>query len=145
MGEHAAVDRQAGTYNVYHLHSSDLGTTWGAPEELTQTTVGSLYAAIVRDDLNIHLAWGNGGAGGALQYRHSGNGGAGWMPGATLVSGSSPTSAFVAVAGDVVHLIWRDMRNGHGAIYYKRNATGNQSTRPKITGFLQATSRGTST
>jgi hypothetical protein len=132
----AYADRQSGVYNIYHLHSADFGATWGAPEQLTQTTTGNLYPSIVRDDLNVHLVWGYGVSGGALQYLHSGNGGASWMPTVSLVSGSTPTSAFIAVAGAIVHLIWRDMRDGHGAIYYKRNPTGNQSTRPNITGFL---------
>ena len=28
---------------------------------------------------------------------------------------------FIALTGQALHVIWRDTRDGHGAIYYKRN------------------------
>jgi hypothetical protein len=74
----------------------------------------------VRDGSNIHLAW-TGSAG--IMYQHSGDGGSTWDPAVSLVSqGASP---FLAVWGNAVHMIFISQRDGHGAIYYKRDPTGN--------------------
>jgi hypothetical protein len=106
-------------FHIFHLHCTDFGATWGAPEQLPQPAGGGLYPAIVRDNLNLHVVWG---AAGAIMYLHSANGGASWTPVVSLVNGSSPRWPFLAAAEGTVHLIWVDMRDGHGAVYYKRQS-----------------------
>jgi hypothetical protein len=116
--------RNNNNFDIYLIHSSDFGATWGVEERLTQDARVSAYPDIVRDNQNIHLVWLN--MPGPLQYLHSGNAGASWDAAIPLVdSASQPMQPFVAVAGTVVHVIWTDMRDGHRAIYYKRNPTGN--------------------
>jgi hypothetical protein len=118
----AYADRQHGPYNIYHLHSADFGETWSAPEQISKSSTGEVYPAIVRDGSNVHLAWpGKEG----LHYLHSINGGKNWeKPVVLTLKGSI---AFMAVAGDSLHVIFASQRDGHGAIYYKRNPTGNKS------------------
>jgi hypothetical protein len=115
-------DRQSGHYDIDHLHSSDFGATWDAKEQITNTPTDEFYPAIVRDGSNVHMVW-TGKEG--VMYLHSGNGGTRWDPVISLTSkGSLP---FIAVQGDAVHVIFVSRRDGHGAIYYTRNPTGNKS------------------
>ena len=88
--------------------------------------MGTFYPSIVRDGLNVHLVCFTTGTAGTLMYLRSGSGGDSWAPAVSLVSGSRPSQPFIAARGDATHLIWKDMRGGHGAIYYKRNPTGNK-------------------
>jgi hypothetical protein len=57
-------------------------------------------------------------------YLRSDTGGDSWASAVSLVSGSNPSHPFIAMSGKVGHLVWKDMRDGHGAIYYKRNPNG---------------------
>jgi len=113
-------DRQTEHYDIYHLHSTDYGTTWAPKEQITHSPTDVFYPMVVRDGLNVNLTWSSPAG---LMYQHSGNGGASWEPAVVLTSKGS--FAFMATAGDVMHLIFRSQRDGHGAIYYKRNPSGN--------------------
>ena len=117
-------DRRTGDYDIYRIRSTDLGLTWGTEQRLTSDTATSAYPAFVLSGSNIHLVWFN--FGGGIFYLRSTDNGASWDPAVRLVSGaSSPGMPFIAFSGPVLHLIWQDQRDGHGAIYYKRNLTGN--------------------
>lgn len=106
-----------GNFDIYHLHSTDFGSTWGKEERITDVAANSFYPVIARHGKNVHLVW----MGGGLSYQHSSDGGATWEPTTSLVSGTSnPSGAFIAVSGPILHLIWADRRDGHSAIYYKR-------------------------
>jgi len=114
-------DRSGEHYEVYYTHSGDGGTSWSKALQLTQSTRGQFYPTIVRDGVNVLLTcFGDGG----LKYFHSGDGGTTWDPAVVLATGN-PSLPFITVTEGVVHVIWRDMRDGHGAIYYKRSAPGN--------------------
>ena len=79
-GTHADVvygDRQHGPYNIFHLHSSDRGKTWGRREQITKTSAGEFYPAIVRDGLNVHMTWF---AKKSVSYLRSRDGGKTWAP-----------------------------------------------------------------
>lgn len=116
-------DRQTGHYEIFYMHSADCGSTWEPSEQMSHTTTNGLYPAMVRDGFNVHMAWSEGGLG--ILYRHSGDGGATWDPAITLTSqGGLP---FLAVQGQAVHMLFLSQRDGHNAIYYKRNLTGNPS------------------
>lgn len=131
-GSHVDIafgDRRTGIYDIYYLHSPDYGTNWGPAQQITATPTQDFYPAVARDGQNVHLAWTTGLAGsGEIIYQHSGDGGATWDPPANLVSqGSNP---FIAVAGEALHVIFISQRDGHPAIYYKRNLTGNKTPAP---------------
>jgi hypothetical protein len=116
--------RNNNNFDIYLIHSSDFGATWGTEERLSQDAGASAYPDLARDGQNIHMVWFN--IPGGLCYLHSGDAGATWDQAVNLVdSASQPMQPFIAVTGPVVHVIWTDMRDGHRAIYYKRNPTGN--------------------
>ena len=115
-------DGRFGNYEIYHLRSSDFGANWGTEERLSFDALSSLYPNLVRSGSHLHVAW----TGGGLFYKHSSDGGTTWENPVPLVNAASqPTLSFIAVTGNVVHVIWTDSRDGHKAIYYKRNPTGN--------------------
>src|SRR3989339_161735 len=116
------ADLRNGNNEIYHLHSTDFGSSWGAEERLSNDLSTSLNPNIIRSGSNVHLIW----AGLGLLFRFSGNSGVTWNNQVKLVNeSSSPILPFVAVTGQVVHLIWTDHRDGYNAVYYKRNPTGN--------------------
>ena len=113
----------SGGTGIMHKNSSDNGETWGVYDSLVLNSK-TLYASIKRNGKNVHLVCF--GTTNGLFYQYSPNGGTTWDKDTCLVSPSSkPTGPFVGITGSVVHVIWSDLRDGHKAIYYKRNPTGN--------------------
>jgi hypothetical protein len=127
-GLHADVvyaDRQSGHYNIYHVHSPDLGETWSEKKQLTKTLIGEAYPAIVRDGPNVHLAWFSKEG---ISYLRSRDEGKGWDPVVSLSKqGAMP---FLATAGEAVYAIFTSQREGYPAIYFKCDLTGNKAATP---------------
>lgn len=121
------ADRRNGTYDIYFNHSGDFGSSWGVEKQMSSDTATSVYPVLARDGSNLFLVWWN--MTSDIVYTHSGDGGTSWDSATGLVSASSmPGTPFIVAAGQVVHVIWSDQRDGHPAIYYKRNPTGNSTT-----------------
>jgi hypothetical protein len=124
-GAHADVvyaDRQGGHYEIYHMHSPDLGKTWGDKKQMNKTLSGEAYPAIVRDGPNVHMAWfsKNG-----ISYRRSRDGGNRWDPVVSLAKeGAMP---FIATAGEAVYVLFTSRRDGFPAVYFKADLTGNKA------------------
>jgi hypothetical protein len=113
-------------YDIYLIHSSDFGATWGMEQRMATDVDASGYPDIVRDGQNIHLVWQN--MPGSLYYMHSGNAGTTWDAPVKLADSTvQPMQPFVGLTGQVVNVIWSDIRNGHRTVYYKRNPTGNMA------------------
>jgi hypothetical protein len=124
-GSHADVvyaDRQSGRYDIYHIHSPDLGETWSEKKQMTRTTVGELYPAVVRDGPNVHLTWFSRDG---ISYLRSRDGGTGWDSVASLTKqGAMP---FIAAADEAVYVLFTSQRDGYSAVYFKRDLTGNRA------------------
>ncbi len=119
-------DRRSGNYDIYRKRSTDFGLTWGPDIQLTSDTANSLYPTFVLSGSNIHMLWFGFGTGAGVSYLRSTNNGATWDPIYTLVpAATSPGNPFIAYSGPALHVVWVDRRDGHTAIYYKRNLTGN--------------------
>jgi hypothetical protein len=127
-GLHADVvyaDRQSGHYNIYHMHSPDMGKTWSEKQQLTKSSVGELYPAIVRDGSHVHMAWFSKDG---ISYLRSRDGGKSWDPIVSLTKqGAMP---FLATAGEAVYAIFMSQRAGNQAIYFKCDPTGNKAAAP---------------
>ena len=117
-------DRRSGNYNIFFLQSADEGSTWGPEKQLTFTAGTSVYPVIARDGSNIHLVYWT--MNEDVYYLYSSDGGFTWKSSLSLVSaGTKPGYPYIAASGSMLHVIWVDQRDGHSAIYYKRNPTGN--------------------
>jgi hypothetical protein len=120
-GLHADVvyaDRKNGYFDVFHRPSRDRGETWGEKKQLSETVIGNLYPAIVRDGSNVHIAWfsKNG-----VSYRRSRDEGKSWDPVVSLTEkGAMP---FLATAGEAVYVLFKSRDDG---IYFRCDPTGNR-------------------
>jgi hypothetical protein len=124
-GSHTDVvfaDRQGGRFDVYHMHSTDLGATWGEKTQVTKTSVGELYPAVVRDGPNVHMAWFSKEG---ISYRRSRDAGKSWDPVVPLTKkGAMP---FLATAGEAVYVLFTSQRDGNQAVYFRCDPTGNKA------------------
>lgn len=124
-GSHADVvyaDRQSGHYNVYHMHSADLGETWSEKKQISKGAIGELYPAIVRDGPNVHMTWFSKEG---ISYLRSRDGGNRWDLVVSLTKqGSTP---FIATAGEAVYVIFTAQRAGIQGVYFKCDPTGNKA------------------
>lgn len=115
-------DRRPSHFDIYYLHSGDNGATWDPPQQLTDTPGDEHYPSIVRDGARLHVVWSSKQG---IHYLHSPDGGAHWEPAVSLAD--QGTFPFIAVAKNGVHVVFRSERDGHAAIYYRQNPTGNKS------------------
>lgn len=121
-------DDRDGNTEIYSKRSADGGLNWGADTRLTNNTAVSQYPSVATSDSIVHVVWKDDrdGPNGEIYYKRATNAGLNWETDTRLtnnIGGSELPS--VAVAGPVVHVVWRDDRDGNWEVYYKRNPTGN--------------------
>jgi hypothetical protein len=118
-------------YDIYYKKSTDGGATWTPNQRLTRTSGYSGYPAIA-DDLsdNLHLVWSDSTSGNyEVYYRKSTNGGATWITSQRLTwtSSASLKPIIASASSDNIHLVWADLPNWVGEIYYKKSTDGGAS------------------
>ena len=101
-------------FDVNMRQSSDTGATFGVAKVLASTTAAEIYPYLIRRDSQMHMVY----VGAGPTYIHSADGGLTWSAPVNIGHGGQP---FIAMTCPVLHVIWPDS----GAIYYRRNATGN--------------------
>jgi hypothetical protein len=121
-------DDRDGNTEIYAKRSADGGLNWGADTRLTNNTAISQYPSIATSDTVVHVVWKDDrdGPNGEIFYKGSTDAGLSWEVDTRLtnnIGGSELPS--IAVSGPVVHVVWRDDREGNWEVYYKRNPTGN--------------------
>jgi len=124
----AYIDQSSGSGFTFLKQSSDYGSTFSAPVQLTNYSLS--YPNLAQQGNNIHVIWGisfishRG-----LVYLHSNDGGQTWGAPVILISNSvTVTESAIYVLGSVVHISWVDNRLGHYALFYMQNPTGNNFT-----------------
>jgi hypothetical protein len=119
-------NRSSGT-EIYTRRSTDYGDTWAAEFNMTNTLPTSYDASHVFSGTFMFLVW-NEEVGGDLEIhsRFSTDAGLTWNPTRPLTTAPGDSyQPFVGVGGPIVHVVWRDDRDGNSEIYYKRNPNGN--------------------
>ena len=121
-------DTRDGISEIYYKPSTDAGVSWGADTRLTNDTAMSEYPSVTVSGSVVHVVWDDhrDGINGEIYYKRSIDAGVSWGADMRLTNNTN-LSVFssVAVSGSVVHVVWRDERDGNYEIYYKRNPTGN--------------------
>lgn len=120
-------DNRDGNSEIYYKRSPDEGISWGADTRITNSAGGSFHPSVSASGSNVHIGWWDERDGDTeVYYNVSNDAGISWGAD-TRLTNSTDDSAHpsVAVSGQVVHVLWQDMRDGNWEIYYERNPTGN--------------------
>jgi hypothetical protein len=120
-------DQRDGNREIYYKRSYDAGINWGADTRLTNNTANSREPTIAFSGLLVHVVWTDNREGNTeIYYKRSTNIGINWETD-TRLTNNSANSLYpsIAISGSLVHIVWRDERDGNPKIYYKRNPTGN--------------------
>ncbi len=108
---------------IYYKRSTDNGTTWEPDKRLTNDPANSQLTSPVVSGNNIHVVWNDNRDGNwEIYYKQSIDNGATWGSDErlTYADGSSNRPS-VAIAGNNIHVVWMDRRDGgNSEIYYKR-------------------------
>ncbi len=114
--------------------SLDGGTIWQQPLRLTDAPGDSHYPSIAATDDAVHIAWWDTRDGRPVIYHaRSLDAGLTWSAGAAI--SDSPAHAAhpsVAVAGDVVHVAYVDVRDGNEEVYYLRSLDRGTTWQPAV-------------
>jgi hypothetical protein len=122
------TDNRDVSYEIYYKRSTDAGVTWGADTRLTNNPYASVSPSVAVSGSVVHVVWDDrrDGSNGEIYYKRSTNEGVSWGADTRLTNNTAESwYPSIAVSGSVVHVIWRDYRDGNFEIYYKRNPTGN--------------------
>jgi hypothetical protein len=115
---------------IHYLRSTDGGSNWASVVPLTSGSTYTLYPSVAAEDDNVHVVWIDARPATnylpEVYYRRSTDGGATWLGENRLSTGQTSTrQPAIAVAGDLVHVVWDDSRHGLNAeIYYRRSTDG---------------------
>ncbi len=122
-------DARDGNPEIYYKRSTDGGVSWGADTRLTNNTASSLFPSIAVSGSVVHVVWHDERDGDWEIYcKRSTDGGVSWGAD-TRLTNNTAASFFpsIAVSGLVVHVVWRDARDGNPELYYKRSTDGGAS------------------
>jgi len=117
-------DNRQGNYEIYHIGSSDAGSSWGIDTNITGNSAFACRPSISASGNLVHVVWYDNPMGNfEIYYKRSTDGGIGWG----LVTQLTNNNAFscgptISVSGLLVHVLWYDTRDGNNEIYYKRSS-----------------------
>jgi hypothetical protein len=122
-------DYRDGDWEIYYKRSTDGGVSWGTDTRLTNNSAFSLYPSVAVSGSIVHVVWmDNRDGNDEIYYKRSTDGGVSWGTDTRLTNNpSSSGNPSVAVSGSIVHVVWRDYRDGNEEIYYKRSTDGGVS------------------
>jgi hypothetical protein len=119
-------DDRDGNAEIYYNRSTDAGTTWSGDTRLTNDSHTSQWASVAVAGAAVRVVWRDDRDGNLeVYYKRSTDGGASWGSDTRLTTAlldAGPPS--IAVAGNPVHVVWADPREGNPEIYYKRSTDG---------------------
>lgn len=119
-------DYRDGNKEIYYIHSTDGGTTWGSVTRLTNDPNNSGEANITTDlNDNVYLVWTDDRGPEGVYFKESIDGGNTWSNDTCLTSGAVPQYGqfFPNIAcsdSGYLHIAWKDQRDGNLEVYYKR-------------------------
>ncbi|MDP1620983.1 MAG: exo-alpha-sialidase [Bacteroidales bacterium] len=119
-------DNRDGVWAIYYIRSDNGGLTWGDDTRLTFNSTYSVSPSIAVSGAFLHIAWreqrdGND----EIYYKNSTDGGLSWGADMRLTNHLTVQDRpSISVSESVVHVVWRDYRDGDTEIYYARSADG---------------------
>lgn len=114
-------------YELYFARSQDAGETWGNETRLTFAGEDSYGPNVSVSGDALHLTWNEHRDGNwEIYYKNSMDNGMTWSADTRLTNDAANSwYPSIAVAGQIVNVVWCDNRAGDWNIYYKRDPSGN--------------------
>jgi hypothetical protein len=128
------VSSRTGDDEIYYKRSSDAGLTWSPDLRLTVDTCDAGFPSVFAQDTLVHVVWWNQmGRNTEIFYKRSTDAGLSWSVDQRLTADSGISiTACVAASGPLVHVAWKDNRDGNEEIYYKRSTDYGSSWGPDV-------------
>jgi hypothetical protein len=122
-------DFRDGNREIYYKRSTEGGISWEADTRLTNYTADSRFPSVSVSGQVVHVVWYDTRDGNQeIYYKRSTDGGVSWGTDTRLTNNPALSELpSVSVSGSVVHVVWRDTRDGNSEIYYKRSTDGGVS------------------
>jgi hypothetical protein len=110
-------------WDIFYKRSTDKGTTWSTPVNLSGNGLISYNPAIAVSGQDVHVVWyGNGDGNYEEYYNRSTDGGITWGTKVRLTNApNSSAHGSIAASGSNVHFVWMDYRNGKCEVFYKNS------------------------
>jgi hypothetical protein len=122
-------DSRNGNWEVYYKRSIDGGLTWGEDTRMTTNSGETWCPSMALNDSIVYDVWEDDIDGNyELYYNKSEDNGSTWgdITRLTYAVGSSEYPSIV-VSGDLLHVTWKDNRDGNWEVYYKQSIDGGSS------------------
>src|SRR4030095_9542922 len=121
--------------NIYYKRSTDGGITWSADLRMSAPDQNnSIQPMISSSGNNVHLVWSDYRdtfTTYQILYKYSSNSGASWSQDTNITMYYSyKYNSSISISGNLIHLIWTDIRDGNHEIYYKNSTNGGTSWGP---------------
>jgi hypothetical protein len=123
---HVVWREESGEVGIYYTRSTDGGNSFEGVTRLTDNTANSYAPSIIASGSYLRLVWEDSRDGNReIYYKRSTNGGTTWGADTRLTNNTFDSRyPSIKISGTIVHVVWYDLRNGNGEIYYKRSADG---------------------
>ncbi|UCG31057.1 MAG: exo-alpha-sialidase [candidate division WOR-3 bacterium] len=123
-----------GNSEIYYGRSSDGGTTWETPFQISNAGGFSSSPSIVAHESDVHIAWHDSRFGwfnNEIYYRRSTDDGITWGTETRMTEDTTFSNVpSIALSGSNVHVVWEESRDGNYEIYYKRSTDYGQTWGP---------------
>jgi hypothetical protein len=124
-------DDKSGDIEIYHVRSTDSGSTWSSAKRLTRTTAWKNAPDIALDsDSGVHVVWYAMTSDNAeIFYRESPDGGSTWnsLKRLTWTSADTYYPTLSIDSNDGLHVVYEEYTPGNYDIFYKRSTDGGAS------------------
>lgn len=116
-------DLREGNSEVYYKRSTNSGNSWGADVRLTNNSANSEFPSAASDGNTVIVTWVDSRDGNQEIYvKRSTDAGVSWGSDIRLTNNFAISDyPSISAAGNIIHLVWREFRDGPPQIYYKRS------------------------
>lgn len=124
---------KAGRSHVHYRRSTDDGETWHAGARLSAEDGTNEHPSIAASGDDIFVVWHSVDAERKhrVSLRQSSDGGKSWKDANVISDSGTAAHASVAIAGSVVHVIWKGSPSGETQVYYRRSRDGARTWEPE--------------
>ena len=119
-------DERDGVGEIYYKRSTDNGLSWEPDTRLTDVLAYSGNSSLAVFGSSVHAVWEDyRDLNQEIYYKHSTDSGQTWGTDMRLTNNSALSwTPSIAAINSIVHLVWRDERDGNNEIYYKKSIDG---------------------